>query len=273
MKRLQLVAFLAVLITLTACKTQEDIRREKTVENLNEQVAQTQKSTASASARFTSIEEQLAKLTGQIEESSHHKQQDNKEAALLKERMASLEETSKKQTEYLKALNEKVQEQSSYIEQVIKSLSSMTDGQKESGKKKESKNNNEDKSDEQIAAVPSVKLGLAQYKARELEGAKATFLELLESKKTKKKDKEAAFHYLGQIEFRNKNYEESKVYFSKLFSENPESAFGAAALLGLAKSFIQLKSTEEASQSLDELISRFPKSKEAIEGAKLKTKL
>lgn len=267
MKRLQLVLFLSFLITLTSCKTQEDIRREKTVESLNEQVAQTQKSTASASARFNAIEEQLAKLSGQSEELSHNKQQEIKEAALLKERLSNLEESNKKQTEYIKALNEKIQDQSAYIEQVIKSLSSLTEQKESSAKKKESK------SDKGESEVASIKSGIAQYKTKDLEAAKDTFQQLLDNKKIKKKDKESAFFYLAQIEYKQKNYEEAKVYFSKLFSENPDSSYGAPTLLGLAKSFIQLKSKEEASQSLDELIARFPKSKEAQEGAKLKTKL
>lgn len=271
MKRLQLVLFLSFLITLTSCKTQEDIRREKTVETLNEQVAQTQKSTASASARFNSIEEQLAKLSGQSEELSHNKQQEIKEAALLRERLSNLEESNKKQTEYIKALNEKIQDQSAYIEQVIKSLSSLTEQKESSSKKKESKS--DPKSDNEESKVTSIKSGIAEYKAKDYESAKATFQQLLDNKKTKKKDKESAFFYLAQIEYKQKNYEEAKVYFSKLFSENPDSSYGAPTLLGLAKSFIQLKSKEEASQSLDELIARFPKSKEAQEGAKLKTKL
>lgn len=270
MNRLNTVLSLCLLLSFAACKTQEDIRREKTVETLNEQVAQTQKSTANASSRFNAIEEQLAKLTGHLEEFNHNKQQDQKEEALLKERLSNLEETNKKQTEYMKALNDKIQEQTTYIEQVIKSLSSITEQQQQkdqNSKKKETKN---DKGDE--GGPASAKEGIAQYKEKNYEGAKVTFLEVLENKKVKKKDKEAAFNYLGQIEYKNKKFEESKVYFSKLFSENPDSTYGASALLGLAKSFLQLKSKEEAMQSLDELIARFPKSREAVEGAKLKHK-
>lgn len=272
MKRFQLVLFLSLVITLTSCKTQEDIRREKSVESLNEQVALTQKNTANASARFTALEEQLAKITGQIEESSHNKQQDIRDIALLKERLSNLEETTKKQTEFIKALNEKIQEQSTYIEQVIKSLSNLTD--QPSSKKKEVKGSKSDRTeDAEAPKVASIKSAVAQYKAKDYGVAQSTFQEVLDAKKVKAKDKETAFYYLGQIEYRNKNYEEAKVYFSKLFSENPDSSYGASALLGLAKSFLQLKSKEEASQSLDELIARFPKSKEAQEGAKLKAKL
>jgi TolA-binding protein len=268
MKRLSLLLALSLLLTFTACKTQEDIRREKTVDNLNEQVAQSQKSTANANARFTAIEEQLAKVTGQLEETNHGKLQDSKENTTLKERIATLEETNKKQNEYLRGLNEKLQEQSKYIEQVIKSLATLMEQKErvEAPKKKESK---EDSNDEPA----SVKAGIAKYKAKDFEGAKDDFLAVLQNKKVKKKDKEACYNYLGMIEYKSKKYEEANVYFSKLFSEYPDSAFAASALLNLAKSFIQVKSKEEARQSLDELITRFPKSKEAVEGAKLKAKI
>jgi TolA-binding protein len=269
MKRLQLISLLVIVAALSSCKTQEDIRRDKTVESLNEQVAQTAKNNANASSRFTAIEEQLARLQGQVEENGHNKQQDIKDAALLKERISNLEETNKKQNEYIRALNDKLQDQSKYIEQVLKTLTTLTE-QKEkeqaAPKKKESK---EEASDEPA----TVKGGIAQYKAKDLEGAKETLLTALEAKKVKKKDKEAANYYLGMIEYKSKNYESAKVYFSKLFTENPDSTYAPGALLNLAKTFMQLKSKEEARQSIDELISRFPKSKEAQEGAKLKAKL
>ncbi len=265
MKSLSLVATLALLISLTACKTQEDIRREKTVESLNEQVAQTQKSTANANARFTALEEQLAKLTGQLEEASHRSQQESKEGASIKERLSTLEETNRKQTEYMKALNEKLQEQSKYIEDVNKALTTLSE-QKEKeheSKKKEAKNeaNNE-----------SVKEGISKYKEKDFDGAEEILTAALENKKTKKKDKEAALHYLGMIKYKAKSFEEAKVYFSKLISENADSSYAPSALLNLARTFGQLKAKDEARQSLELLLERFPKSKEAAEGAKLKAK-
>jgi TolA-binding protein len=270
MKRLQLLLILSIIIVLPACKTQEDIRREKNVENLNEQVAQTQKSTANASSRFTALEEEMAKLTGKIEESTHNRQQEIKDAAMIKERLASLEETNKKQTEFMKALNEKIQDQSKYIEQVISSLSSLNEQKEQAKKKAQQKESKEESSSSETATI---KGAIAKYKEKNLEASKEMFTTLLENKKIKKKDKETSFYYLGMIEYRGKNYEEAKVYFSKLFSENPDSTYGASTLLNLSKSFLKLKSKEEARQSLDELITRYPKSKEAVEGAKLKTKI
>ena len=264
MKRLQLVLVFSLLIALSACKTQEDIRREKVVENLNEQVAQTQKSTANSNSRFVALEEEMAKLTGKIEESTHNRQQETKSFGTIQERLAGLEETNKKQTEYMRALNEKVQEQSKYIEQVIASLSSLNE-QKEQTKKKESKEEGNS------SDIVSIKGAITKYKARDLEESKSMFLSLLDNKKIKKKDKETATYYLGMIEYKGKHFEDAKVYFSKLFSENPDSQYAASTLLNLAKSFLQLKSKDEAVQSINELITRFPKSKESVEAAKLKS--
>lgn len=266
MKCLQSTLFLIFLITLTSCKTQEDIRRDKSVENSNEQVSQIQKSSANNSSRFNTLEDQLAKLTGQLEESVHNKQQDVKDIAFLKERLNNLEETNKKQTEYLKILNEKIQEQSAYIEQVIKSLSSISEQKQAPISKKKGVSDDEGDKKE----VATIKSGLIYFKEKNYDMAKTTFQEVLNNKKIKNKEKEAATYYLGQIEFKNKNFEEAKVFFSKLFSENPDSTYAAPALLGLAKCFTQLKSREEANQTLDELIARYPKSKEALEAAKIK---
>ena len=137
--------------------------------------------------------------------------------------------------------------------------------------KKESQK--EAKSENSSLQNATVKGAIAKFKARDLNGSKEILVSLVDSKKLKKKEKEAALFYLGMIQFKEKNFEEAKVYFSKLFSEYPDSSYGASTLLNLAKSFIQLKSKEEASQSLDELITRYPKSKEAQEGAKLKNKI
>jgi TolA-binding protein len=265
MKTLHVFLILTIAAAFTACKTQEDIRREKTMENINEKISQTQQSNASSNLRFQNLEEQIAKLSGSIEEVAHNKGQDQKDNLLLKERVVQLEETNKKQNENLKALVEKVNEQSKYLEQVVKTLTEMTE------KKKDNK--------EEIVAegskdkAPSVKTAIAKYKAQAYSDAREILTDLLENKKMKKKDKAQALYYMGLIEYKEKKFEEAKVYFSKLYTEIPDSTLNSQALLNLAKSFAQLKSKEEAKQTLEELISRYPKSKEASEAIKLKAKL
>lgn len=127
MKGITLSFLICNLLVLTSCKTQEDIRREKNIDTLHEQVAQSQKSFANTNSRFDSIETQVASLTGQIEELVHGKNQDTTDINALKEKITLLEETNKKQADAVATLTEKVQEQSKYIEDVTKSLSSLVD--------------------------------------------------------------------------------------------------------------------------------------------------
>jgi TolA-binding protein len=259
------ILLLAILL-ISACKTQEDIRREKTMENINEKISQTQQSNANTSTRFQIIEDQVAKLTGSIDELTHNKGQDQKDFLLLKEKVTQLDETNRKQNEYIKQLNEKLNDQTKYIEQVVKSLAELSEkaNKEEEPKKKDEKNSTKE---------ATIKSAIVKFKANHLSDAKEILEEQLENKKLKSKDKAMALYYLGLIEFKSKKYEESKVYFSKLFTEYPDSTYNPSALLNLAKTFSLLKSHEEAKQTIEELISRYPKTKEAQEGAKIKSKL
>lgn len=271
MKRSQIFICALVLVLAVSCKTQEDIRREQTVQNLNEEIQQTKKTTASGNSRFMAIEEQVNRLNGQIEESNHNSSklaQDNKQ---LHERLSSIEEANKKQVEYLKALTEKVNNQSDYIEEVIASLAKLSEkpASEKPAKKKAAKDDDAEVvvNEETPATFDN---GLKKYKEKEYNDAQEIFQQVANNKKASKKNREGANHYLGMIEFKNKNFESAKVYFSKLFSESPGSYYAPAALLNLGKTFTALKSKDEANMTYDELISRFPKSKEAAEAAKLK---
>lgn len=262
------------LLALSACKTQEDIRREKSLENINEKISQTQQLSANANARFLSLEEQMTKLNGSVEELAHNKGSDQKEVLLLKDRVNQLEEANKKQAENIKILADKVNEQTHYIEQVIKSLSDLSES-KESPKKKSEKENKDGKDAKEAKAEQGndLKAALDLYKEKKYDETKNLLENLLENSKMKKKDKATAVYYLGLVNFKTKKYDDAKIYFSRLFTEFPDSSYSAGALLNLAKTFTQLKAKDEAKQTLDELITRFPKSKEGIEAAKLKAKL
>lgn len=271
MKRSQMFICALTLLTFAGCKTQEDIRREQTVQNLNSEIQETKKTAATGNSRFQAIEEQMQRLTGQVEESSHNRAQTMKDNQQLQERIAALEEANKKSVEYLKALTEKVNNQSGYIEEVIASLAKLSEKPAQSSSKKKAVNPDSVSIDEDDAEVPSTfDNGLKAFRAKEYDDAKEIFTDVAGNKKASKKNREGATHYLGMIELRAKNYDAAKVHFSKVFSDNPSSSFAPMALLNLGKTFSATKSKDEANMTYDELISRFPKSKEAAEAAKLK---
>jgi TolA-binding protein len=260
------------ILILAGCKTQEDIRREKTMENINEKITQTQQTSANTISRFQNLEEQITKINGSVEELAHNKGQDQKEVLLLKERLNEIEEMNKKQTESIKLLADKVNEQSKYIEQVVKTLNDFNETKENSKKKstKEDKNKDEKTKEEKSSAI---KNAINAYKSQNYPEAKSILEDLLENSKLKKKDKSATLYYLGLIEFQDKKFEDAKVYFSRLITEIPDSTLNPSAFLNLAKCFTHLKAKDEAKQTIDELIVRYPKSKEAVEAAKIKAKI
>ncbi len=269
MKSTNMILVTLILLVFAGCKTQEDIRREKTVDNLNEEIKQTKMTALSGNARFNALEDQLAKLTGMVEESNHSK-------SALNERLNMLEETNKKQVEFIKALTEKVNNQSGYIEEVIETLAKLQPEKSSSKKKDEAldsdRDNRDSKEDKVVDEIltPTFQNGMIKFKAHAYEDAKQIFSQVLENKKATKKNREGSLHYLGMCEFKAKNYEGAKVYFSKLFSESPKSTFAPASLLYLGKTFTMLKSKDEANLTYEVLLSTFPNSKEATEASKLK---
>lgn len=269
--------FLVSLLAFASCKTQEDIRREKAVESLNEELQQTKKSAFTGNSRLNSVEEQLAKVTGLTEEMAHNKAQMIKDNQALNERIVTLEENQKRQSEVLKTLSEKTVEQQTYIAEVLSELKKLTEkpSEKFSSKKKGIKPDSVELDLEEDGALktnnePTLENGLLKFKAKNFEDAKEIFSQVIDNKRSNKKAREAALHHLGVIEFKNKNYEAAKVHLSKLFSGNPESKYAAATLLFLGKTFKALKSNEEAEMTFAELKERFPKSKEAQEASKIK---
>ena len=99
MKLSQIIICAFILVLAASCKTQEDIRREQTVQNLNEEIQQTKKTTANGKSRFMAIEEQMSKLNGQVEESNHNSSKLYQENKQLQDRIARIEEDNKKQVE------------------------------------------------------------------------------------------------------------------------------------------------------------------------------
>ncbi len=262
-----------IMVLISGCKTQEDIRREKNLEVLNEQVTQTQKSSANNQSRFDNLEREVAKLSGNIEEFAHNRGNEQKDVLLLKDRIKTLEETIEKQNSTLVELTTKFNEQTKYIEEVhaaLKDLSGPDKKKVSGGKEKEKLSQNEDEVDAKNESIQTV---IALIRAKNYEEGRNMLQNMLENKKLKKKEKQQAIFYLGQIEFRTKNYDEAKVYFSKLYTEYPDSTLNSMALLNLAKSFLQLKSKEEAKQTLEELMEKYPSSKEASEAKTLKAKI
>ncbi|PIK15070.1 tetratricopeptide repeat protein [Halobacteriovorax sp. JY17] len=246
---------LASLLSVTACKTQEEIQREQVVDNISIQMVENQKLTAGANVRLQNIEERLGMLTGQVEDSNHNtKEQLTKQVEELKAKITLLEEKDKANDEKLTKIDSQLEQQDKYLQKLLSTLSSKTSSK---SSKKES----------------PYQEAMSAYSSGNYKKAQA-LLQALESKSSiKGKQRARVLHNLGMSAYINKNNNDATVFFSKLFTEFPKSNYNANGLLYLSKTLKRLNQSEQAKQTLEELIKRFPNSKKVKEAKSLLAKL
>ena len=240
------------LLLLNSCKTREDIEREKLVDTLNVQVQESQRINTAANEKLQELQEKLSTLTGQLEETEHRQKQTLDERIKnLEEKITLIDEKFQANEKTLAKLQEDFKAQNDYIKNVLKTLNKMA---KKPKKKKK---------------LSPYDQAMSYYKRGKYGKAKPELLTLLDSKKLSSDKKKRIIHNLGMIEYVNKKYDQSLVYFSRLFTEYPKSGYNKNGLLHLGKAFQKLGKKEEAKQTLNELISRFPKAKQVAKAKEI----
>ncbi len=240
---------LAVFV-LSGCKTQEEIRREQLVDNLGVQMVQSQKLVADTTVTIQNLEDRIGSLTGKLDELDRNSQvQLQTQVDNLNQRITLLEESNK-------SLQAKTEEQSKYLQEVLGTLKNLSSGS--GGSKK--KLNDYDQAMEDY--------GKGRYGT-----AKPILVKLLADKNIKGAKQARVIHNLGMISYMDKEYDKSLVYFSRLFTDHEKSGYNKNGLLFLARTFDKLKQKEQAKQTLNELISRFPTAKQVKTAKEMLEKL
>ncbi|WP_372652342.1 tol-pal system YbgF family protein [Halobacteriovorax sp.] len=246
---------LSSILCVTACKTQEEIQREQVVDNISIQMVENQKLTAGANIRLQNIEEKLGMLTGQVEDTNHStKEELTKQVEELKAKITLLEEKDKSKDEKLEKIEEQLKQQDSYLKKLLKTLSSKTSSKK--SKKK-----------------TPYQEAMSTYSSGNYKKAQSLLSNLESNKRIKGGQRARVLHNLGMSAYINKNNNDATVAFGKLFTEFPKSNYNANGLLYLSKTLKRLKQNEQAKQTLQELIKRFPKSKRVKEAKSILAKL
>tara|TARA_R100000656_G_scaffold100565_1_gene73059 strand:- start:964 stop:1707 length:744 start_codon:yes stop_codon:yes gene_type:complete len=239
----------AVLVVLTGCKTQEEIRREQLVDNLGVQMVQSQKMVADATVTLSTIEERIQGLTGKLDELDRNSQvQLQTQVDALNQRMTLMEETNK-------TLQAKVEEQSKYLQDVLGTLKTLSSG---SGAKKK---------------LSDYDQAMSEYGKGRYSSAKPILVKLLEDKSIKGSKQARVMHNLGMISYMDKQYDKALVYFSRLFTEHEKTGYNKNGLLFLGRTFDKLGQKEQAKQTLGELIKRFPDAKQVKAAKEMLEKL
>lgn len=244
---------LLILSALVSCKTREDIQREKLVSDMNMQMQDSQKLSADFTVRLQALEERLSNVTGKVEEGQHEtKQTLDTRLKGLEEKMNLLETTQKTQAETIEKLEKMSQEQSDYIKDVLQGLKKISGGDKKSKK-----------------SLSPYQEAMDNYGKGKYKAAKDQLLVLLEGKKVKGGQLARVIHNLGMISYMDKENDKALAYFSRLFTEFPDTGYNKNGLLFLARTFKRLNKKEEAKQTLQELMKRFPKAKQVSAAKKM----
>lgn len=244
---------------LTSCKTQEEIQREQLVDQLSLQMVQGQKNSGENLIKLQEMEEQILKLKGELEEQNHlNNQKSGEKLKAMEDRMTLIEESNKSLQESLDQTQAKLAENKQFLDKILRTLEGASKGKKSKTSKKK---------------LSPYDQAMSLYRGRKYTKAKPKLLDLLNDKKIKGNKKARVYHNLGMIEYIKKKDEDALVYFSKLFTEYPKASYNANGLLYMAKAFNRLKRNEEYKQTLEELIKRYPKSKQIKEAKNLLKKL
>ena len=229
-----------------SCKTQEQIKREQLVNNLDSVVKGQSQVSAQTVSRLGALEESIAKIRGQIESQNYDtKNTFDQRTEELEQRIKIIEESQELTLSRLK-------EQDRYLKELLSTLKG-----KSSKKKKPS----------------TYQRAMINYKKKYYKSAKKHLLILFEDKSIKGDKKARVIHHLGMVEYHQKNNKKALFYFSKLYTLYPKSSYNKEGLLHLARVLQKMNKKIEARSTLKQLIQEFPKSKEAKTAKSLLNKI
>lgn len=251
MKKTSLLLLPCVFLLTSCFKTAEQIKREEMMDSMAVQMVDNQKLTSDVNQKIQSMEERLANLAGELETTGHNVKSSSEERfKSLEADLKIVKEQFSKLDQNYKVLESSMLEQKQYLEEVLKVLSDLS-------KAKPEKKGKADKAQKKSPFEEAV----AQYRAKDYKAAKPALSELVSKKALKKSEMTDALFFLGMISYDEKNYQDALVYFSKLFTDYPNSVLNANGLLHMARSFAKLKQNEQAEQAYETFIEKYPKSK------------
>ncbi|EQC51003.1 tetratricopeptide repeat protein [Bacteriovorax sp. DB6_IX] len=246
---------IALLLAMTSCKTQEQIKREQLVDSISVQMVQSQKLTADTSVKMQELEDKINKFQGVLEESAHVKEQNN---AQLEERIKALEELTQAlntqlqdSNKQLNLVEKRLSEQDKFIKEILKTLKSSSKKVAKRPKKQTPYNE-----------------AMNSYKRGKYKQAIAQMQALLE-KKLSTGQKKRVLHNLGMASYITKNNQDALTYFSQLYTEYPKSTYNANGLIHLARTFKRMGQVDQAKETLQMMIKSFPTHKRVGTAKKL----
>jgi len=247
----QLLVMSLALLTLGGClKTAEQVKREQRIDNMSQQLSDSQNIVADLTVMLKNLQSQIDTLSGQIEEL----QQSQKELKaadlkgmsenvnLLKQQVETLQQTQNTQTEELK-------QQRGFIEKVTEKLGKLNTAAP--SPKKNPK--------DEIAEARKL------INRKKWDDAKGILDQLIGNNAIPASDMNKGLFCLGEVEYGKKKWEKSLGFLSKIYTKYPKSSLAAPSLLHIGRALEKLGKKDEAAQAFQELRSQYPGSAAAKE--------
>ncbi len=246
---------LVFLLSLsTACiKTAEQVEREKRMENMSEQMKDSQGLLSDVLAQIKDMQQQLDRMNGKVEELEHRQGKINPDQLnKMNENMALIKTQQETQNTQMLQIQTELKEQRAFLEKVTTSLASAKEPAR--AKKKSAKAELAD--------------AVALVRNNKYAEARSTLQDLSSNDELTPGDQNKITFNLGKVEFFTKNYDKAMVYFSKLYTKYPKSSLAAPSLLFIGKSLEKMGKKDEAKEAYNQVIEGYPDSKEAAEAKK-----
>jgi TolA-binding protein len=239
------------LIPLAGClKTAEQIRREQRVESMSQELADSQNIVADLTVMLKNLQSQIDTLNGRVEElQQSQKIVQSLDLKGMSENVAVIKQQVETLTAAQATQGEEIKQQRAFIEKVTNKLGKINSPAETSKKNPK----------EEIQAA------LKLVGKKKWNEARQSLETLADSPNLTPADVNKVYHGLGLVEFGQKNWEKSLVFFSKIYTKYPKSSLAPSSLLYIGKALDRLGKKEESLQAFQELKSQYPQSAAAKE--------
>jgi TolA-binding protein len=246
---------LLLALSVSCIKTADQVNREKRMDSMNAQLADSQGLVADMVGQMKDMQSQLDKLNGKIEEMEHKNKGVNEESfAKVNESMALMKAQQDTQGTQLQGIQTELKDQKAFLEKLMSSLSAAQANNTPKSQKKSAKSD--------LAEALSLIKSNDYSEAREiLEG-------LIDNNDLSPGDHNKVLHGLGKVEYYTKNYEKGLVYFSKIYSKYPKASLAPSSLLFIGRSLDKMDKKPEAKEAFAKVIEDYAGTSEAKEAKK-----
>jgi TolA-binding protein len=247
--------FFLLALSVSCIKTADQVNREKRIDSMNAQLADSQGLVADMVGQMKDMQSQLDKLNGKIEELEHrNKDLDPQAINKMNESISLMKTQQETEATQLLGIQTELKDQKAFLEKLMASITASHAQAPAKSQKKSAKND--------------LSEALDLIKTNDYSDARSILEGLIDDKELSPGDHNKVLHGLGKIEFYTKNYEKGLVYFSKIYSKYPKASLAPSSLLFIGRSLEKMGKKPEAKEAYAKVVEDYAGTSEAKEAKK-----